>query len=140
VTFCRVAGFNFPMVRDPQHSLAVETALTGLEWFCFFLQVCIWGGTCYSKSNSLPLISSSSISGQGFGLMIACFFFLIINGIFYFLMRGNEALQVGNGSRSSGAYGSEQDGGGGGEYSSGDTAQPTFSYQANPSDSQSTSL
>ena len=132
------------MIRDTQHSLSVEMALLGVEWFCFFLQVCIWGGTCYTPSRSLPGISSSSISGQGFGLMIAAFFFLLILAVFYFLMRGNDGLVMGNGSsRSSGAYGSEQDGGGGGggggEYSS-DTSQPTFSYQANPSDSQSTSL
>ena len=131
----RIIGFNNPLARDTQHSLYIELVLTAIEWFCFFLTTCIWGGACYSPTRS---IGSGSVSGVGFGLMIACFFFLTINLVLYFLMRSNENLVLGNGAGRSGGGGSggyESGGGGGGEYSSGDSGQPTFSYQANSSDS-----
>ena len=125
---CRVAGLNFPMARDTQHSLYIELVLSSIELFCFFLQCCIWGGSCYSPSRSV-----ASPTGVGFGLIIACFFFLLINEVLYFMMRTNDNLVMGNGATrggggSSGAYSSDPAGGdygGGGDSAS----QPTFSYQ-----------
>ena len=129
---CRVLGVNFPLARDTQHSLYIELVLSCIELFCFFLTVCIWGGACYGQPPS-----GLSVHPVGYGLMIACFFFLIINTICYALMRTNENLVVGNGASRGGGGGGEYGGGGGGEYSSGDagdSSQPTFSYQANASD------
>ena len=135
LTFCRVVGLNHPLARDTQHSLYIELVLSCIEWFCFFLQVCIWGGACFSPSRNA---SGASVTGKGYGLMIASFFFLTINTVAYFLMRSNEGLVLGNGASRGGGGGGEYGGAGeGGEYNS-DASQPTFSYQANPSDSGST--
>ena len=127
----RVAGFSFPLARDTQHSLYIELVLSSIELFCFFLQTTIWGGTCFSPSRS-----QGSVTGVGYGLIIACFFFLIINEILYLLMRSNDDLVLGNGATRGGgssAYGggeySHDGGGGGGEYSNDSASQPTFSYQ-----------
>ena len=136
LAFTRVAGFSFPLARDTQHSLYIELVLTAIELFCFFLMTTIWGGTCYSPSRS-----TASVTGVGYGLIIACFFFLIINLVLYLMMRSNDNLVLGNGATrggGGGAYGNEGGGysGGGqdGEYSGGDNAsQPTFSYQGGES-------
>ena len=128
-----MAGLSFPLARDTQHSLYIELVLSCVEFFCFFLTTCIWGGSCLSPSRSA---TDYNVSLKGFGLMIACLFFLFINTILYFLMRSNENLVVGTGASRAG--GSSYGGGGGGEYSSGgdggEASQPTFSYQANASD------
>ena len=124
----RVAGFSFPLARDTQHSLYIELVLSSIELFCFFLQTCIWGGTCFSAARS-----AGSVTGVGYGLIIACFFFLLINELFYLLMRSNDDLVLGNGATrgdsGGGAYSADSGagdyGGGGGDSSS----QPTFSYQ-----------
>jgi len=135
LAFCRVAGLNFPLARDTQHSLYIELILTAVEFFCFFLQVCIWGGSCYSPSRSIP---GSINTKDGFGLMLAAFFFLLFNLITYFMMRVNENLVLGNGaSRGGSSYGGGG-GGGDGDYGGGESSQPTFSYQANASESGST--
>ena len=132
LTVCRITGLNHPLARDTQHSLYIELVLSCVEWFCFFLTTTIWGGSCYSPSRGLY---GGSITGVGYGLMIACFFFLTFNTVMYFLMRSNESLVLGNGaSRGGGGGGSGgYEAGGGGEYSS--EQQPTFSYQGNGSDS-----
>ena len=121
----RVAGFNFPLARDTQHSLYIELVLSSIELFCFFLQTTIWGGTCFSPSRS-----AGSVTGVGYGLIIACFFFLLINELLYFMMRSNDDLVLGNGATRSGgggsAYSSDQ---GGGDYGGDSASQPTFSYQ-----------
>jgi len=135
--FCRVAGFNFPLARDTQHSLYIELVLSSIELFCFFLQVTIWGGTCFTASRS-----AGSVTGVGYGLIIACFFFLIINEILYVMMRSNDDLVLGNGATRGGgggsanAYSSE---GGGGDYGGDSAGQPTFSYQGG-SETQGNSL
>ena len=125
-----MAGLNFPLARDTQHSLYIELVLNSIELFCFFLQVCIWGGACYSPTRSV-----ASPVGVGYGLIIACFFFLLITELLYFMMRTNDNLVMGNGATrggSSGAYSSDPAGGDYGGADSGDSAsQPTFSYQGN---------
>ena len=145
----RVAGFSFPLARDTQHSLYIELVLSTLELFCFFLQTCIWGGTCFSPSRS-----AGSVTGVGYGLIIACFFFLIINELLYFLMRSNDDLVLGNGatrgggggaySGDAGGYSGDSggySGGGSGDYASGDSAsQPTFSYQGSGGETAGSSL
>jgi len=131
----RIAGFSFPLARDTQHSLYIELVLTAIELFMFFLQTTIWGGTCYS-----PTRSTGSVTGVGYGLIIACFFFLIINLVLYLMMRTNDNLVLGNGATrggGGGAYGGGDGGGysggggGDGEYGGGgdSASQPTFSYQ-----------
>ena len=137
--FSRLAGFSFPLARDTQHSLYIELVLASIELFCFFLQTTIWGGTCFSPSRS-----RGSTTGVGYGLIIACFFFLIINEILYLLMRSNDDLVLGNGATrggGGGAYGGDSggysgdaggySGGGSGDYGGGadNASQPTFSYQ-----------
>ena len=122
----RVAGFSFPLARDTQHSLYIELVLSSIELFCFFLQTTIWGGTCFSPSRS-----AGSVTGVGYGLIIACFFFLIINELLYFLMRSNDDLVLGNGATrgGGGGGGAYSNDGGGGDYGGDSASQPTFSYQ-----------
>ena len=129
LAFCRMSGLSFPLARDTQHSLYIELVLSSIEFFCFFLQTCIWGGTCFSPSRS-----AGSVTGVGYGLIIACFFFLLINELLYFLMRGNDDLVLGNGATrggggGGGAYSNDGADHGGGDYGGGSESQPTFSYQ-----------
>jgi len=133
LAWARVAGFS--LVRDTQTSIKYEFYLSLIEDFCFFLQTCIWGGTCWNQT--------SSPTGKGYGLIIASFFFLLINTFFYFMMMRTESWVIGVGASRSGGGG-----GGSGTYepdthhteTASDAGQPTFSYQAPLSDAPATSL
>lgn len=124
----RMAGLSFPMIRDAAHSMTIEFYLTCLEFFCFFIQVCVYGGTCftYARNNFI------SVTGTGFGLMLSCFFFLIICLIFYVMMRSNTSYAVGDGSGKASdhtGYGDNSYASSNNEYNNDISSQPTFSYQ-----------
>jgi len=97
----RIGGWNFPSVRDSYHSVTLEMLLAMGTWFCFFVQVCVWGGSCYTSMRSSSLIHN--LKPTGFSYMLACFFFLLAVIVGYVRVRQNSDLALGNGANKAGS-------------------------------------
>ncbi len=73
------------------------------------VSVCVYGGMCFHSVSGNPLVLSTV--GTGFGYLIACFFFLLLNIIVAFALRSDASIHLGSsaadGSSSSSDYARE---------------------------------
>jgi len=97
----RIAGFNFPTVKDVQQSLNYEIIAMSVIWFCFFIQTCAWG-VCFTQSRN---VDGATVTGKGYGLIIACFFFqlFVTIPIYAWIRFHQEDWMIGIGANRSGA-------------------------------------
>jgi len=96
LSLVRVLGSSIAALEPTRKSLLVEWGLTGLSTFWFFLSVCVWGGTCFHAASNQANVSK--VVGTGFGYLIACFFFLLLNLVLGFLIRKDPATHLGSGA------------------------------------------
>jgi len=97
LSILRVIGASIPALGPTRKSLLLEFALTGLNTFWFFLSVCVYGGMCFHSATKM---SGYTVTGTGFGYLIACFFFLIINIGVAFALRSDATTHLGSNSGS----------------------------------------
>jgi hypothetical protein len=91
ITFARVAGLTLPKINSLEQSLRYEILLVTAGTVFYFLAVCVWGGTCFTK-----LRNEASVTGTGFGCIIFCFLALIIASALLFLQKINSEWRVGH--------------------------------------------
>ncbi len=59
-----------------------------------YVSVCVYGGMCFHSVSVNPLVLSTI--GTGFGYLIACFFFLLLNIIVAFALRSDASTHLGS--------------------------------------------
>jgi len=154
----RIAGLNFPTVRDVQQSLQYEMIVFGIVSFCFFVDVCTWG-VCFTAARD---VNGGSVTGKAFGLMLSCFLFQLFTVPIYWLIKShpddwmigigatrsgarsnNDGMLYGESVSDSSVYGDESNGvfsNSGHDRDSGSTTElvdTTFSYKANKAETHS---
>lgn len=97
----RIGGWSFPGVRDTHHSITLEMLLAMGAWFCFFIQVCSFGGACFTQARNTS--NYYDVKATGFAYMLSCFFFLLVVIVGYVRMRQNSDLALGNGASKAGS-------------------------------------
>lgn len=128
ISVVRVFGSSISALEPTRKSLLTEFSLTAWSTFWFFLSVCVYGGTCFHAATKEDRVNK--VTGTGFGYLVACFFFLLVNLVIGFLIRKDPATHLGSGAGGvSTDY--QQETGGDSNYSAG----ASYQYDANAAQS-----
>jgi hypothetical protein len=103
LTTVRMLGSAISFLEPTRKSLLLEFGLTVLNTFWFFLSVAVYGGTCFTAVRNQE---TAHPTGTGFGFLIACFFFLVLNVFIGWALRKDASTHLGSGALG-GASGSD---------------------------------
>ena len=138
LTTCRILGVGATemnkYIGDINAVLRIEFTLAVIVTFLEFLAIAIFGWGCYSQFQN---VYGASLTGTGFGFLIAVFLFMIISSTCLYYMRQYGWLQVGVGAREDGLSGAQSNPelrmglSDGDDYNASADVESAFSYNPN---------